>query len=660
MSLAKYMEKAWIWGLPGLCRSMGTIVWPLVFKANISFFRLFCLLSPSHQEIENKNFFGFGNKHFISSAHITYWKRAVDINSFGRFGYAWNECLGIKMSNQFYVNTITFKLYYFLGPLMYYLIGLISFYVVIYMIGLWQLGWASSLLFSTAVVGSPLIVHCFTVCNKPEIVWYLLVPLAVFLALQDHLLSTGLVWSILVAANFGAASMVIVFGGLGVLYQAAVAGKLAALLIGIGPGVMIILIRMALAIALDDAARGVARNMACQRTAPVRWKPNFSETILGITFSSALLLSGIELNCFAMATIVALCGTLSNYIRTRTYWVNDEQSFIMSYLTFACGFSLSAASWGALIMTLIMAYWLIPSTGSKSVLYDRMYYLHDPTAGWPVILKSLGNVIKRFPEISSHSAIFTPGLANIFLMIDPQSRVLYEWKGMLNQLPDGAFPSRSLWAWTDTILLERQVEIANQESILAHDPDFCIQYLQYLSALHRDAAYIEDVCRRVGARYFIALTPETRALLTTPGNGFTEIASFDLGELSEDERKRLQAVPATLSLLELTAAPPAIVSPPCVWSRSGNTLTIEATAGTEYRIRYRHSRFFTARQGVHRLAVESDPAFPKAGMRFMRVRAVRDGPLSVTFSLFSLPRKGTPVAREVLAEPYSGGKPMAT
>jgi hypothetical protein len=74
-----------------------------------------------------------------------------------------------------------------------------------------------------------------------------------------------------------------------------------------------------------------------------------------------------------------------------------------------------------------------------------------------------------------------------------------------------------------------------------------------------------------------------------------------------------------------------IVSPNVQWTRKKSTLSWQVEAGQTYIVRYRYHPSFVATQGSMQLSVEPHPVIDGISLRFMSIKAEKEGALDLTF-----------------------------
>ncbi|MEW6405917.1 MAG: hypothetical protein AB1649_29365, partial [Chloroflexota bacterium] len=182
--------------------------------------------------------------------------------------------------------------------------------------------------------------------------------------------------------------------------------------------------------------------------------------------------------------------------------------------------------------------------------------------------------------------------------------------------------------WANEFLPERQVEFLNHTFINRMlDPLLAERYLNRFEVPYLKPEVMHRVCHKLGISYVITFTQGTTTALRELG--YREIMTIPY-EAYEDLADILYMPEVALTLLANPESP-GIVSPHVVWSRHKNTISWEAEAGQSYILRYRYHPHFEARQGDQRLKIEPLVIFDDLALRFMNIRAVQQGTLTVTF-----------------------------
>jgi hypothetical protein len=217
-----------------------------------------------------------------------------------------------------------------------------------------------------------------------------------------------------------------------------------------------------------------------------------------------------------------------------------------------------------------------------------------------------------------------PKLTNLLDAIPDYSRILLESDS--DPRENGKFTRFHDWAYH--YFADRNIEFVNHTFVNRFlEPALAECYLNSLSVPTLSAEVIDDVCQRLGVRYFIAFSESTASALQF--HGYRQVMKIDSQDYQEvSDILYMPGVPLTLLEGSVTSA---IISPAVTWARKQNKLAWMATAGTAYSIRYRYYSRFTARQGGVKLEVVPIKPFDNLPLRFMSVTAEKDGLLELSY-----------------------------
>jgi hypothetical protein len=215
-------------------------------------------------------------------------------------------------------------------------------------------------------------------------------------------------------------------------------------------------------------------------------------------------------------------------------------------------------------------------------------------------------------------------LMNMLDKIPDGSRVLLEGDG--NPREQGKFIR--FHDWTYEVFPHRRVEFVNHTFLNRMlEPALAEKYLNQLSVPRLTAEGIDDVCFKLGVRYFIACSDVTSRALQQIG--YRAEQTLDIAEISE--MAALLMIPDVSLTLLVSPRHASIISPDVNIQHKRNSLSWEAEAGVTYIVRYRYYPQFTAFQKKTRLPVEPYHPFDDIPIRFMTVQAHQTGTLELVY-----------------------------
>jgi hypothetical protein len=568
---------------------------------------------PGGGGVPDEEFAGFS--HMDRGFRSWYRKLADDFARRGRFGFAFDDGLGMSLGPRIYNNLATYALLRRLGPRRMAGLGLAAMLLTAGTLTGLAFGWPVGLGTAVVLAGSPLLVISYTHLGKPEVAWWFVAAGALFLTLSGRPLAGGLAWSFLAFGNVPVAVLVAMVAG-PALAALAWPDGVWFLFAGVTPGVVKLGIR-----GVQMKRHGFLGAVLAEQARLWKkgWMPRFHELVWMIPFAVAVLLGGRALGAPLVAGLLAAAGPTLMWANHRLIYMNDPASFRLMLWVATLAMACASGSVPALLVTVLMAYNAPLFCGylarSPSIEGDRGVY------GFAMV--GLANY-RAFPDLSPSAHVRPEELVRFFDRLPDGARFLAEADGD----PRTVSRFRRLWTWTDEFLPARGVDVANDMYTRMAEPELSARYLSRYNSRDMDATTMLEVAEGLGASHVVAHTAEMVSALESVG--FRVVGKVDLGPLTAF-RAEMHLPPLELALLELESGS-RVVSDAAVRELDDSILEWEGRAGQEYAVRYRYHRGFEATQGRYNLPVEPYAPFPDLPTRFMRVRAKDDAPVRLRYS----------------------------
>lgn len=553
-----------------------------------------------------------------------YYERiAQDFRSAGRFGYVWDEAMGVPFGPRIYNNTATYWLYGTLSPRAFRLLTVVAYMGAIIAVGALAGNFALALAIAFLLLGSPVALHSLVAFMiKPEILWWSLALLATAGALDGNwMLALGAGGGLLlVNASVAAitAMLLVPLWLYAALSSTSLPGELA--LLWLVPGILKNIIRILQARADSMGEKVATEQKKVSRERSVSLRELMS---LGLWFGVPWLMVSV----MGEIEAVLVGGAATAFWFTNRYLIKlaDNVTTILTFLNVLIALALVSGSWLGLLgiawFVFYQPFSSFPAMLGKKTADEfglRMSGPHEERLGY------LQMIARSFPWFVISSVVCPDAVKRLLEIIPDGARVLLESDG------DGRGAGSYLHFrnWADSMLSSRQIELTNQFFLVRLvEPALADLYLDRFTAKKLDAVRMREVCCALGVSRVLAFTAETAVALESVG--FRAVASVGAEEMATlADVLHMQATG-----IVLLAAPgaPTVVEPAGAWTRSGNTLRWEARAGEDYLVRYRYHRNFYAHQGRTPLEVRPTPVIDDLPLRFMQVRAAADGPLELRF-----------------------------
>jgi hypothetical protein len=544
-----------------------------------------------------------------------YDKIAADYKNRGRFGYAWEDGLGLPLGPRIYNNWATYWVLASLRTRRMAAVGYVLFGLTVGTMVALSFGAVWGLITAVLSLASPMVVTYYTHLFKPEFLWWPLVIAVAALVTGTHAVAAGLAWSTIAMVNVPVAVLTAILLGPVALIHFGLRASLGLFLVGALPGVIKGIVR-----GFHMARAGLMTALTTEQSRLWRrpWYPMLSELPWLLLFTTALLLAGQATSnwVLALTAIVAGCGLYwSNF---RLMYLNDPESLHLALFVTSFGLAIGWESAAGAVICLIMLYnhpevcgQVVPSLRSASFILMP----HRRTA----ILRFL----REFPALRPQPLPYPDPIAKVFERLAHGSRLVAE--------PDGDLRTQSrfrwFWVWGERILTHNGVDLANDEYLRILEPRLAFEITRTFSS--GSAQETLELCQKLGADA-VLVHSDTRKRELIQGGFFID-AEVDLAALP-DFCDLMGCPPVTLTLMR----PPdriSVVEPrpdDGALAYSSNTLTWKAESQVSYVIRHRYDPNFVASQDGQTLSVRPTTPYPD-GPVFMEVRAIQSGPIDLVF-----------------------------
>lgn len=497
-----------------------------------------------------------------------YEKIARDFRTYGRFGYAWDDGVGLPLGPRFYNNLITYWLYDRLGAARYAAVGwIIAAATAGFIVSSGTFSAISSgFLIALAVywlLVSPTLTAVFTHLSKPEVFWWWLAGLGFWFAFEAQIAIAAVIWSILAMVNVPVAIMSGLVMGAPTVVLALVGGVSPLGLIWLLPGIGKIGFRV------FEAHRSGYLNMIKEEQTGL-WTRGIrlgGDELLFLFSSIALLTVGVatlpDRTAVVATSLFAMGFQALYYFNFRKVYINDNQSYAMLYFWASLTIGSVMNNVIALLVPVAVTLPAVVGFTLKGNYLARIIktktFSYELTKG--VALSAL-KAIWRFPDVVF---IARPSYAEteFFTTLSklPQwSRIAFESAGRMRESP----VTRRLHAVLTEPLLQRRVAAVN-DMYASFTPEFRTKYqkLFNFSAYGKKTTAAIEALERLWVGYIVTTSKRSRDNLIE--NGFSLLVEIDV---QKDVFLRMAAshAPAgrvpTVCLLKAPYTVPSIL--PCI------------------------------------------------------------------------------------------------
>ena len=545
-----------------------------------------------------------------------YKKIAVDYRTQGRFGFAWDDGLGMALGPRIYNNLATYALLGWMGTRNMALLSLAMFGLASASLVYLHFGSTPAFLFAVISLVSPMFVGLHTHIWKAEFFWWGAGVMFCYLALGHPGLAAGLLWSLIAMVNLPASVMLALFTAPVLLVESLNQGCFALLVLGVLPGLIKHSFRIYsmwrsgfLPLLVGEQSRLWKRP----------WYPIGSELVMWIPFLMAVMAGSYSSGHFEIALIVASTGIFLYWANFRLIYFNDVESIHFGYWALGLSMACLNESWPGLAAMLIFAYaspalFGFPASNGGKASAER----------WVQLTQDALARLRNYPSLEPIPYPLPRKLHDFFDLIPHGARILAESDGD----PRSQSRFRVFWCWSEGLLPLRKIDLVNEMYTRMNEPDLVDNILLRFNGESMSPEEMIEISTALGVSYIVCWSDKTIAALSSVG--YIEKGFIDLEPLREF-RSIITCPPVKLHLLE-SPRTVGVIAPAIQWSRKSNELVWLAELGKVYKVLYRYDPHFIALQGGEVLSVGQYAPFPEVKLRFMYVTAISDGPLILRFS----------------------------
>jgi hypothetical protein len=544
-----------------------------------------------------------------------YKKIASDYKSQGRFGFAWDDGLGMALGPRIYNNWATYVLLDYMGTRTMALFSLTTFVLSSFGIVYLHFGLIPAFLFALLALVSPLFVGLHSHVWKAEFFWWGGGVVFCYLALIQPGLEAGLLWSAIAMVNLPASVMLALFTAPFLLFTSLDQGSFILLGLGVLPGVIKHAFRIYgawrsgfLSLLVSEQSRLWKRP----------WFPVSSELVIWAPFLLAIMSGSYAGGAWEVPIIICGTGIFLYWANFRLIYINDAESF--HFCLWALGLSMAClnGSWLGLVAMLAFAY-TSPTLFGFPVSNDY----GNSSDRWTRLANEASSHFRKFPGFEPIPYPLPKALQTFFDLIPDGARILAESDGD----PRIKSKFRNFWMWSEGLLPLRKIDLVNEMYTRMNEPDLADVVLSRFNSKDMPQEEMLNTLLQLGVSYVVSWTDESKDSLCAAG--FIVKGILDLAELGEF-RRIIPCPPVKLYLLK-NPHNVGIIAPITQWSRKSNELLWTAESGKNYKVLYRYHSNFVAEQGGKILPIGYYFPFPEFKLRFMSVTAISNGPLALRF-----------------------------
>jgi hypothetical protein len=588
--------------------------WLLILKLPYTIWIIFRTFRPGGLDISDNDFWAFGK--VDAGFRSWYNKIARDYRKAGRFGYAWDDGLGMPLGSRIYNNYITYFILDKLGTRRMNALGLVQMLLIMMILGYYQFGIYTAVGIGVVAIGSPLIISSYTHLGKPESFWYGFGLLFIFLSFSDKSLLAGICWSIIAFVSLPFSVMLSIISGPAILLHLFQSDNLAYFLIGTIPGVIKHFFRL-----LYILRSGFLSHLVREQTRIWKssWFPSTTELTWWIPLGLSIIFSSYQSHQLLVGLTLLVCAILLGWINLRIIFLNDPQSFYLTYWVVGFGFVMYTKSYIGILFIILMIYNRPDRCGIP--VNPLLFKLSTPLQNSK--LEYFKFQFEKFPFFSPTALPYEPDLSSFFNHIPYGCRFIFESDGD----PRTESKYRYFLQWTEEFLPKKKIDLVNEIYTRLVEPELVDKYLINITGEKIDSEKIIELCHKLGVSFIIAYSEN--AISKLQKIGFLKTTEVELGRL--DIFRKIIEMPAKKLVLFHYPAAYSIVEPSAELVRSRNKISWRAKAGETYTIKYRHHRDFTACQGNKFLPVLPFSPFDDLPLRFMKVSTPENGPVTLQF-----------------------------
>ncbi len=592
-------------------RIYGPILMMFAFR---TLFRIWNAMKPEGCGIPDKHFFAFSS--VDAGFWVWYRKISMDYSRFGRFGYCWDDGLGMPLGVRAYNNYVTYFFLNLLHQRRYLAIGFISFAGVLGCISSIEYGPLFAVLFTLTLIASPFVVSVFMHYGKPEVFWYGAAMLCLYYTFSGHFVVAGIIWSMIAFVNLGCSIMIVMFFGPIAIVNAIAHNSVLGLFLSCLPGLLKHGFRIAMML-----KNGFLNNLVSEQSR--LWKRPWYPTAIDLAWWIPYLFSIIATTFqgklpFENLFLLGLWPIFVYWSNNRILYFNDQQNVNMTLLIAAIAIAGAHFSPIGIIFILVFAYnhpglCGIPLT--QKILKKVHVKLSDPN----ILLR-----VSNFPSLDPMTFPMPEELKCLFLRMTANSRIIAESDGD----PRTISKFRGFWLWVDGFLPERNIDLVNDLYFRLNEPDLFNRYLIPFSSDHMSGDKMLDICKSLGAGYVVAHSDRTVQSLIE--NGFLICAVADIAPL-EDFRRLVSAPPVILTLLK-NPDRAGVIDPDVQWNyNKKGAMRWNATRTGEYKIRIRYHKYMKATNNGMPIRVKPYQPFQNVPTQFMKITIENPGQVDLFY-----------------------------
>ncbi len=551
-----------------------------------------------------------------------YNKIAQDLYSRGRFGYIWDNALGMSLANLTYNNLGTYTVLRKLGlrkSNAWSFTSMLIVLLVLFTISFPQLIPILFLLVFLFLLGaSPEFISIFTHIGKQEGIVYSSSLLCMYLLFTEQFIFAGLIWSAIAFINLPASIMLILYAGLPSLVFSVVQGGFWVLALSMLPGIIKTVIRL-----LPMWVTGYMQSITSEQKGLWKidsWFPKDKEKYqLWPVTLSLLLTSVLTLNIYAaLALVAALFVFLAN---RRILYYNDESSTSIHFFMLAMAFACASQCIYAIIPLLFWGYTPSRCFAFPQTILDNstLTALHMPHVQW----------LDMYPCIYPMPYLFPNNINQFFNALPDNARFVTEFDGD----PRQASHRRTFWCVIDTKLYERNLNYVNGMYLRIVQPKLANNIFEKLSSEHMSGDSINRVLATLGVNYIVVYNKRTlKDLLAI---GYTICAAYNAH--SEDIFRIITHAPVQEIFLLKAKEERGVVDGASDLRYLGSNLIWTAQKDVEYKVKYEFIEGFSATINEKPLTIKTYTPFIGINLKFMIIKADEDGELRLSFQAEKFP-----------------------
>ncbi len=511
---------------------------------------------------------------YNTASNLTWYARlAADIRYFGPNGYAYNDALGTAAGDRFFQHTLSYGwLFGKLGPRRYSILSGAIWLASIVLMGVLTGQVGLSLIVVLLAAACPAFVVSLCHVNKPEILGWAFLPMALYFIAQGNVLWAA---SMLFVLSITSITMVIPAAGFaGLLWITGWLPFWSMVLIGLPTAIKVGVqfLRFMLRVGLrqyTEVIGGSGKSKTLTNPQVIKYMRTIVHgqkawMLLHTLSALALWLAGVPFG-FALALLTPVIVLFINYRGFR--WA-DQPTFGRLFVAFGAPYVLLFPGWVSLIGFIIVFLAVHPRMAVEAGGIDMSHLIGgDRLSNYPYTTpihlgKPTADRVRQFFSTVAN------GERVAWEAADPFSASLGGYRHVSFFLE---------WAVND-----RHIEIIPGEWLRATQTDW---YLDRWSKINDDIAPAEcvEACREGGVQYLLTSLPGLTQNLIAGGFQLIDQLSADtlrqscLGSLMTPDRTlHLLRVPEPISLLDPGANP----------ARQANQLTFEGRANTPYFLKY--------------------------------------------------------------------------